>query len=193
MRIFALETDQEKIQKKFLCEGEQVLMVTRYHALSFFFSSLREIAITVLTVIAAAAAIYFGAQWIWTIGIAIVAWLVFVFFNFLKALIDWRYDLLIITTDRIILMDQSSIFHQKINPISIENIGSVSAETQYWGVFPFGAVILKMKGGQGGEQMELRYVPNAPLVAAKISEVVTAYQRSVQNPESVLVGQMGRE
>ena len=185
MRLLALETNVEKIKDRFLCEGEDVLIMTRYHALSFFFSSLREMITTIVLFGIGIAAWYFNAPMGITVLILFVVWLFVVFFSFMKALIDWRFDFIMVTTDRVILMDQTSIIRRKVNPINIENIGSVSAETQYWGVFPFGIVQINLKEGQGGKSIVLRYVPNAPIVASKIGEVVTTYQRSIQTAQSM--------
>ena len=101
----------------------------------------------------------------------------------LRAFIDWQYDFIYVTTDRIVLIDQTTFIKQRIMPIHHENIASVSSETQFWNVFPFGRIVVRLKEGEGGEKIMLQYIPDAADVAARISEVVTRYQRrAAQSP-----------
>jgi len=183
MQIFALETDTEKLKRRFLSAEEQEVLMTYYHGLSFFFASLREILLTMLLVIVGIVASLWGAPAGWTIGILFVLWVVFVFFNLLKAYIDWAYDFILVTTDKIIFMDQTSIFRQKIQPLNLENVGGVSTQTQFWNIFPFGSVTIHLRGGVGVGSITKKFVPRAQAVAAKISEVVTRYQRLDHLPE----------
>jgi len=178
MRIFALETDTEKLKKQFLAEGEQEVLMTYYHGLSFFFASLREMILTILLVGAGIVATMFNAPLGWTVGTLFLLWFVFVFFNLLKAYIDWAYDFILVTTDKVIFVDQTSFFHQEIRPLNIENVGGVTTRTQFWDLFPCGIVTLHLKEGLGGDHVTKKYVPHAQEVAARISEVVTRYQRS---------------
>lgn len=183
MRFFALETDTAKLKRKFISEGEQEVLMTYYHGLSFFFASLREMIITILLVAIGIVAGVWGAPPGWTVGILFLLWFVFVFFNLLKAYIDWAYDFILVTTDKIIFVDQTSIFRQEIKPLNLENVGGVSVQTQYWNIFPFGIVSVHLKEGLGGDRIVKKYVPRAEEVAAKISEVVTKYQRFDHMPE----------
>ncbi len=185
MRIFALETDTEKLKQQCLSEGEKVVLMTYYHALSFLFASIREIFTTIAVLTIGTTAWYFGAPMFWVfLGLTLV-WFFFVFFNLMKAWIDWRYDFILVTTDKLVLVDQTSIFHQKINPIHLENIGSIASETQYANIFGFGKIVVNLKEGEGGQSLTLTYVPNADQVAAKISQTVTYYQRYVDGGGSV--------
>lgn len=177
MRILALETDVGKIKKQFLSEGEQEVLMTYYHGLSFFFASLREMLLTILLLGIGIAAVSWGAPVVWTIAILFGIWIVFVFFSLLKAYIDWAYDFIFVTTDKVIFVDQTSFFRQEIKPLNLENVGGVSTKTQFWDIFPFGTVSLHLKEGLGGDRIVKKYVPRAQEVAAKISEVVTRYQR----------------
>lgn len=177
MKLLALETDINKIKQAYCHEGECEVLFTRYHGLSFLFAILREILITI---------ILFGigiVGWMndwpmgWLSGILFLLWLLFVLYNIVKAYIDWLYDFIYVTTDKIILVDQTSIFHREIKPLHMENIGGVSTETQMWGLFPFGKLRVHLKEGLGGEDMTLKYVPYASKIASQISAVVTTYQR----------------
>jgi hypothetical protein len=62
-------------------------------------------------------------------------------------------------------------------------VGGVSTQTQYWNIFPFGIVSVLLKEGLGGDRIVKKFVPRAQEVAAKISEVVTKYQRFDHLPE----------
>ncbi len=179
MRIFALETDSDKLIQQCLSEGEDVVLLTYYHALSFLFASLRDIALTIVMFIVGIAAWQYEAPMLWVTGGLIMLWFALAFFNLLKAWIDWRYDFILVTTDKLVLVDQTSIFHQKINPIHLENIGSISSETQYMNMFGFGKIVVSLKEGEGGQSITLTYVPSADQVASKISQTVTYYQRYV--------------
>lgn len=179
MKIFALETDTEKLKRQCMSDGEQEVLMTYYHALSFLFASIREIFVTITIFLVGIAFWYFKAPMLWVTIILFFVWFFFVFFNLMKAWIDWRYDFILVTTDKLILVDQTSIFHQKINPIHLENIGSISAETQYMNLFGFGKIVVNLKEGEGGQSITLTFVPNADQVAAKISQTVTYYQRYV--------------
>jgi hypothetical protein len=180
MRFLALETDLEKIKCRFICEGEeQEVLMTRYHGLSFLFAALREFIMTIILF-----AVGIGAWWLqapmgYTVSILFSIWFFFVFFNLLKAWIDWRFDFLFVTTDKVVIVDQTSIIRQKVNPIHLENIGSVTSETQFGDMFNCGIVQINLKEGEGGYKVVLRYVPNAKEVASQVSDVVTRYQRKV--------------
>jgi len=89
-----------------------------------------------------------------------------------------------ITTDKILLVDQTSIFKREIKPIHLENVGGVSTETQFWDLFRFGALCLHLKEGLGGQSITKKYVPYAQRVAGILSDVVTAYQRRQPNSGS---------
>lgn len=182
MHFFALETDIEKIKARFLCEGEeQEILTTRYHGLSFLFSSIRELFVTALIFAVGVAAWWFGAPMGYTVLILFAIWFFFVFYNLAKAWIDWRFDFVFITTDKIVVVDQTSIFRHKVNPIHIENVGSVTSETQFWDIFNCGIVRINLKEGEGNEKIILTYVPNAKEVASKVSDVVTRFQKRMHH------------
>lgn len=183
MRIFALETDVEKIKHEFLSPGETEILTTYYHGLSCFFASIRQIITTILLVAIGIAAAYWGAPVGWIIGILFVFWFLFVFFSLLRAYIDWAFDFILVTTDKIIFVDQTSIFRRQIKPLNLESVAGVTTETQFWNIFPFGSVSIHLKEGLAGDRITRKYVPYAQEVAAKISEVVTKYQRYDHAPE----------
>ncbi|MFA6259758.1 MAG: hypothetical protein WCX29_04105 [Candidatus Peribacteraceae bacterium] len=179
MRIFALETNRQRLIKRFCYEedGECVVLQTGYHTLSFFFAMLREIFMTILFFSAGLTAWIFDLPMFWISMTLLLLWVAFVFFNMLKAYIDWFYDFIFVTTDKVVLVDQTSLFKQEIMPIHIEHIGGVSTFTQFWDIFPFGGICIHLKEGIHGKEISKKYVPNAREFAGQISDVITRYQR----------------
>ncbi len=177
MRIFALQTDANEVKKRFCHEGERVVYMTYFHGLSFFFAIIREILITLAFMTLAIFAIQFEWFLEWSLPVLAFLWLVLVALNVLKAYIDWFFDFIMVTTDKVIMLDQSSIFKQVVRPIHVENIGGISTATQFWDIFPFGELTINLKEGLGGDKITLKYVPRVREVAGAISEVVTRYQR----------------
>ncbi|MFA7682458.1 MAG: hypothetical protein WCX61_05520 [Candidatus Peribacteraceae bacterium] len=179
MRIFALETNREKIKEQFCSKDEEVVLMTFYHALSFLFAIIREIIITLVCFLIGIVAWFLGWPMLWVLGILVAVWTILVVFNVIKAYLDWMYDFILVTTDKVILVDQTSFWKREIQPIHIENIGSVSTQTQFWNIFHFGMLHIHLKEGLGGNTVTRRYVPDAAAVAASIADVVTRYQRKV--------------
>ncbi len=182
MRIFALETNPRRIIERFCSQGEDSVLQTRYHWLSFLVASFDEFLAGVVVLAGIVFAV--GEGWridpvVW-IPIGLIYFVLFL--RVFKAFVDWRYDFLFVTTDKIVLVDQTSIFRQEVKPIHLENVGGVSTATQFLGLFPFGILTLHLKEGLGGDTITRKYIPNAESVASRITDVVTKYQRTQMPP-----------
>lgn len=177
MRIFALETNVHKIVEQFCTANECVILLTFFHPFYFLSIAVRELFVTALLIAAGFGGWYLGADPRWAAGLAATAWTAFALPRLIKAFIDWRYDFMLVTTDKVVLVDQSSIFHRQVKPVHIENIGSVDMKTQWLGIFNFGAIYINLKEGESGEPIIRKYVPHVTDVASKMSSAVTSFQR----------------
>ncbi len=189
MHLLALDTDIDGIKRRFLSAGEQEIVTVFRHGFFFFLSIVYQIFLT-----AALFAAGVGLRAIdlpleispwWIVAAIVAAWMFLAFPTVLKAFLDWKFDFILVTTDKVVIADQSSLFHQKITPMNLENFASVTAATQFWNIFPFGALHFQLKEGIG-EDITTKYIPHARDVAAKIADTVTLYQRRFmeQQPSS---------
>lgn len=176
MHIFALETDIGKLKKSFLSEEEREICTVFFHGFRFFLTVLRLTFWTFLIAGIAMGIGFAGMALSWVVLGACVVWLVSVSPPLLRAYLDWCYDFILITTDKVIVVDQSSLFHQKVTPMNLENFASASAETQFWNLFPFGILHFNLKEGVGNG-VNLRYIPRAHDIASCISDTITTFQR----------------
>lgn len=176
MRILALETNTAKLLKRLLSDGEQLIFCERKHWLVLFVILLRALVITAILGGLLSLAIWSGIPWLLGAQVAGLAWFFLVFLVFFRDFIDWRYDYFILTSEELMIVDQSSIFRLKIRQVNLDNVAGVSAETQLWNIFPFGQVSCQLKEGLG-EPVHARYLPYAERLAAKISDAVIAVQR----------------
>lgn len=177
MRIFALETNVHKIIRRYCSPNESLLYVSYYDAMLFFLRVLRQVFFSIPTIAVFAIALYVGAPVVTTVSIGVVVIIVLHGFPILRAWLDWYYDLLIITSDKLVLIDQSFVFKQYIKPIHFENVGSISMETQWMNIFNFGIVHIDLKEGEGGGTITRKYVPNAVKFTEVLSAAVTNFQR----------------
>ncbi len=177
MQIFALETDPKKVKQKFLTHGEQEIFTVTPHAFSFVIRVVWDIVLTVILLMISSYSFSIGILSLpAAIGFFVVGWLAFVFFSFVRAYIDWKYDFLFLTSEKLIIVDQRSLFRKSITPINLENLGDVSMQTQWLNLFNFGMIRLALEEGNGPE-IVLKYMPEADRLVAKISEQITFYQR----------------
>ncbi|MFH0769846.1 MAG: hypothetical protein V1926_00540 [Candidatus Peregrinibacteria bacterium] len=177
MRILALETDLNRIKDRYCNNDEELVLMTRFHGLRFFFASIKLFLIAVLLAAFAVAALFSGLTWEWTLPIFALLGLVLVGFPLIKYFIDWRFDVLIVTTDKIILVDQTLLFRQEINPIHFEHVGRIVTQTQFYDLFNFGMLKIHIEEGIESQAIVLKYVPHLLESAAKISSAVTRHQR----------------
>jgi hypothetical protein len=177
MRLFALETDVRKVKERFLAHGEKEIFSVTPHVMSFLIRISWDVLVTVFLGLVA----YYS----YTIGffsgegaiiLFLVCWFALVFFALIEAYIDWKFDLLLLTTDKLILLDQLSLFRKSITPITLENLGDVAAQTQWLNLFGFGIIRIALKEGHGPE-IVLRYIPDADKLVAQIAQQMTLYQR----------------
>ena len=177
MKIFALETDIQRVKNRFLAHGEKEIFTARPHTLRFISSVAWEIFLSAVFV-CIAAYLYFGfsMDWYWVLGLLGSAWFLVVFFPVVKSFIDWKYDFIFLTTDKLVIVDQVSLFRKSITPINLENLGDVVAQTQWLNLFSFGIIHFALKEGHGPEII-LRFMPEADKLVAKISQQITLYQR----------------
>lgn len=176
MRIFALETDIRRIVPQYLTGGEREVLIAYHHWLVFLVEVLRQSMVFLAVCLIGYVVQQLGVPSIWPAGL--VAF-VFLFWNLprlIRSYIDWHYDVLLVTTDKIVLIDQSSIIRQRVTKMSLDNIASVTMETQWLNTFPFGCVRFNLKEGFGGE-FALQYIPNAATIVVKISDVITQFER----------------
>lgn len=178
MNILALETNINSVKKRFLSDEEKEIATVYFHGFRFFVQFLRDLVYTVIIVAVALALDYTGVPPLWINVTAAIAWLIFVCAPLLKAFLDWQFDFIIITTDKVVIVDQSSIFKKKITPMNLENFASVTAETQYGNIFPFGILHFNLKEGHG-RGVTLRFIPDVQHVAQLISDSIIQFQRRI--------------
>lgn len=176
MQLFALETDADKLCQSVLSPGECVVQCVRFHWFRFAAKVCMYAAVTVVLVALAVAATALKLPPVWVAGITFLLWFFFVFFRLLAAFIDWRFDILLVTPEKIVMIDQRSIFHRKVQQMNLENLASVHAETQFLNLFPFGKICFDLKEGLG-RAVCLSYIPDAERVGAAIGNVLTQFQR----------------
>jgi hypothetical protein len=184
MHIFALETNMEKAARAYLQEGEQELFIIRYHPFLFVVKALRQFLLTLLMVGVAAGLLYLEVPFVWIAIAFAVIWLIFVLPGLVKAFIDWRFDGVVVTNDNVIIIDQTSLFHNEVRQMHLENFASVNASTQFWNLFPFGKICFDLKEGVG-QKVCLSYIPQAQRIAFMLSNTIRAFQRSGGNAAAV--------
>lgn len=176
MRIFALETDREKVVQSLVSSDEKLIMAIGFHWLRFFVHFLLAVLFTGLLIAFGWLLLGLGAPQEFLLIAGGIAWLVTIAWPLFKKFIDWRYDLIVITNGKIVIVDQSTIVRQYIRQMNIENIASVESLTQFWNIFPFGKVRFNLKEGVG-EVIQLAYIPQAARVASIVSQVIINFER----------------
>jgi hypothetical protein len=175
MRIFALETNNEKLANSLVTKGEEILLHIRFHPFLF---AMRSLLCLLYTLVIAAVAIgiwVIGVPALVSFGIAFAFWFFLVFLRFVTAFIDWQYDVLLLTTEKLVVVNQTSIIRRQIRQMNLENIATVNVETQYGNILPFGILAFDLKEGVG-QSLTLKFIPHAPKVGAVINDALVAFE-----------------
>lgn len=186
MRLFAIETNVEELKKKFIVENEKAVHVTHMHFLAFLVNIFWQ---TIMMAILAYAVLFGMAQGIiapdfgfWTL---VVFGLIYAYF-FSSAHVAWKCNFIIITTQKVVLVEQRSMFFQKINPVHFTNINNTRVESQFAGIFKCGVLFIELKiGQQGGAHVQLKneYVPKPNDIAAIIEHGIIMNEKPIKVAE----------
>ncbi len=176
MKIFALETDLEKLKRKYISASEEEVMTIRFHGFIFFLRLARDLVYTAILLALGIGLDVLGIPLLWIMLPLGFLWVFFVLFKTIQSYIDWRYDCIIVTSNKVVIVDQTSVFHVEVRQMHLENFASVNASTQFLNLLPFGRLCFDLKEGIG-QRFCVNYVPQAEDVAAKISSYVEAFAR----------------
>src|SRR3989338_2908740 len=182
MKILALETNTDKLNRSLLSPGEQIVLQARFHGFLFAVRAVVAAVITAIFVAVGVGSAMVGIPWNIALPVLTLLWLWFVFRPLLRAFIDWQYDELLVTTEKVIVINQSSIIRQQIQQMNLENLASVSALTQCGGMLPFGKLHFELKEGVG-EGLKLSYIPDAQKACSVISDCLVQFQRRRTAPK----------
>lgn len=177
MKIFALETNVQKIKDRFLAHGEREIFTASPHFFRFVSAVFGHMLLLIVFLVAATTVSVSGLMQPFSAWMTFaVLFAIFILPAVIHGYIDWKFDFMFLTTDKLIIVDQVSIFKKSITPINLENLGDVVAQTQWLNLFPFGIIHFALKEGQGPEII-LKFIPEADKLVAKISQQITLYQR----------------
>ncbi len=176
MRIFALETDKEKLKRSFCGPDEKIVCVVHCHGFLFAMKAIVASFWTAIVIAIVIAGASFGLPAGILTGVAAIVWLILIVHPLFRSFIDWKFDLLILTNGKLVIIDQSSIFRQQVRQMNLENIASVNVETQFGNIFPFGSLCFDLKEGLG-DRMCLKYIPSVHDISANISDALMEYAK----------------
>lgn len=169
MRFLALDTDLRGLKRQFIVEGEEELLSSCRHWFAFAGPLLWIVPLSLL----------FIGLWITATGMGmdlltttpfLYAWLIFALGMAIHGFIEWRYNALVVTTDKLVLIDHRFVFKQLIRPVPLEHIVTTQAGTQFLGIGNCGYVSLHLTEFSGGENRKLRLdrMPKPDVLAAAI-------------------------
>lgn len=175
MRFFALQMDIGQLKEQFILQDEKEILVTTRHGLIFFVSLLKGTAIVLLLWLALAVAFVFAGSAILRliIGVLTVIGAVFELYIILNAYIDWRFNILIVTNQKLVIIDHTSLFYQNVTPIHMNSLNNVTCESQFFGIWRCGILHINLRqtvGEGASREIFLPYLPRPDVVASAIEQ-----------------------
>ncbi len=198
MRFLALQTDVEVLKKQYIPEGEHEIMTVRRHVVPFVMDFIWKTAV----MLPIAAAIFMGFSAFSSFESLIISngLLLIVAFSYIyqiiKSYIAWRYNFLIVTSDKIIIINHRSFLHQGMNSIHLDSITTSKFNSQYLGLVRCGILYLHLqeKEGQGSTRIiTIPHIPNPDTVASAIEHAIMLKQQRAKGTETPAVQEQKAE
>ena len=177
MQLFALQTDIDRLKARFLVAGEQEIFTVRRHIISFFLHLLRPLIATIVLVAIAIVLFVWGILTMWPAVVLLIVWLVTAARWIFDAFINWRYDILFLTTNKLVIVDQESIVRNAVNSMNLEEISSVVAETQWLNLFSFGRLRITPRRAEGEVALMINFIPHPDVLAGSIMGQIASVVR----------------
>lgn len=179
MRFLALETDVNAFKKRFLVQDEEELLTARKHVflmvIALFSILLISIAVIPLSIVLMTA----GGT-LEDAGIMLLAlWIVVALMWMLKAYIDWKFDFLIITTEKILLIDHTAFLAQHVETIRMEFITQPRSASQFLGIGRCGVLHLQLRSMDNipARHLAVPYLPAPDLIAGTVEKAIVMLQQ----------------
>lgn len=197
MHILALETNIGKIKAPFLHPDERELLIVRRHFLQFFFYAIPYmLAFIAYMMILSLVDMYYGIPPEFLVASVALGFFATVFILFIFYA-RCRFDFIFFTIDKLVVVS-SSLLHRSTIPVNLNSVTAVSSETQFFDIFSFGKLKIKVMGdakttsvdevtSQNGDsftsesEIVFAYAPNAPVAVAKINDIITDFLRRKMN------------
>jgi len=181
--------------------GEKIILRVRRHWFSFFSSALPSMLKMLVIIGIGVVLAYFDVitlefnyenLFLWGLLIGLILWQFFG--DWLKAWIDWRYDEDIITTERIVDVDQHHLFGRDVGITELDNVEDISLKHKgfFSTIFNFADVDIQTAGTntqklEGGNTFVLKDAPNPLKIQKIISEaVINSREKQYKDEEKLL-------
>lgn len=184
MRLFALRTDIGRLKKEFITEGEREILTTTMHFLAFVIPFLRATAFAAVVIPVGLLAAWQGGLLL-PIGVTVVIGWALVYASMIfNAFVRWKYNVIFVTSEKVVFVRHKSVFSERIDPTHLENIASTAVRSQFMGLVRCGTVLLNLKEREAAttRHVVMQYVPVPGRVAAAIENaIVLMKKRRLQN------------
>lgn len=184
MRLFALHTDIERLKKEFIVEDEREILSTNMHFSAFFVPFLRATFFAAVIVPIALVVAWQGGALVLVGSVLIALWAIVYASMTFNAFVRWKYNVIFVTSEKVVFVRHRSIFSEKIDPTHLENISSTAVRSQFMGFVHCGTVLLNLKEREAAttRHVVMQYVPHPGRVAAAIENaIVLMKKRKLQN------------
>lgn len=127
------------------------------------------------------------ADWIFSYGLSATiyyAWLVFWLVAIVYDYLNWSRDRYIITTERIIGIDQRGLFSRRVSEIELDRIQNVThaVDGLFATAFNFGTITIQ---SAGANDLAVRQVPRPGEIQEEITRLVKEVTRGAQTQRQV--------
>lgn len=183
MRVFALQTNVDVLKKRYLVPDEQELLTIHMHVLAFLWPLFGYGLLTIALLSVYAYMVQTG-EWQPLYGaVLLLVWICIAIERCVRGFIRWRYNFLIVTTDKVIPVEHRLFFEQEVNPIHLQNIASTKAATQLWGLVRAGILHLHLKEREEASTrcIRLRFIPCVTDVAGVIENAIVLMRHHAGN------------
>lgn len=162
--------------------GEEIVSVVRRHWI-FLLGGAKIIAILLLAIIIFYILYVMGNISSSVFISAVIIFIIFIIITGAYYLFLWKNDLYVLTTYRLIDIDQHELFRRTVTETELENIQEVTFKTSGFlhTIFKIGDVIVKTAGPK--DDIILEDVPNPHLIQQDITNTCHKYKLSTNNSQ----------
>lgn len=192
MRFLALQTDVEVLKKQYIPAGESEIMTVRRHVIIFILDYIWKttVAITVAIILLIGfRSVGISVELLLLANVLFLILILWYVYQMIKSFIAWRYNFLIVTSDKIIIINHHSFFHHKMSSIHLDTITSSKFESQFFGLIRCGRlhIHLNEQEGQGSTiVVTIAGIPAPDTVASAIEHAIVLKQQRAKGTESLV-------